>query len=308
MKFENDGVHSVFLMPSEIVKHLKKMTASEIKVATYIFSKGLKIESEAEVAEALGIPEAKVSEAIGFLRGAGIIKLCDEEDGENKGRVSVVSEAPLSERTVSYSSGELADAMEGNEDFASLVDFASKKLGKMLTPAEQSNLFILVDMLSMPCDLIMAIIEYCIERGKKSVKYIERTAEKLSEEGIDTYKKFEKYLRGKEKQQELEEKVKKIIGAQDRALTKGEKTVIEGFLNDGIDIELISLAYEKTINNISKPSLSYMSKIVDNWKSKGIKSAADLDGMKPYDTGKYKGEGYFNLDDFAEKPDDDFEE
>lgn len=307
MKFENDGIHSVFLMPSEIVKHLKKMTASEIKVATYIFSKELCVGSEAEIAEVLGIPEAKVSEAIGFLRGAGIIKLRDGEEVQGC-RVSVVSDTPLSERTVSYSSGELADAMEGNEDFASLIDFASKKLGKMLTPAEQSNLFILVDMLNLPCDLIMAIIEHCIERGKKSVKYIERTAEKLSEEGVDTYKKFEKYLKSKEKQQEFEEKVKKIIGATERALTKSEKAVIEGFLRDGIDVELISAAYEKTINNISKPSLSYMSKIVDNWRSKGIKTAADLDGMKPYDTGKYKGEGYFNLDDFAEKPDDDFEE
>lgn len=307
MKFENDGINTLFLMPSEIVKHLKKMTASEIKVATYIFAKGLSVENEAEIAEATGIPEAKVSEAIGFLRGAGIIKLCDRAE-QPSAQVSVVSDASLSERNVSYSSGELADAMEGNEDFASLIDFASKKLGKILTPAEQSNLFILVDMLSLPCDLIMAIIEYCIARGKKSVKYIERTAEKLSEEGIDTYKKFEKYLRSKEKQEQFEEKIKKIIGATERALTKGERTIIEGFLKDGVDTELIAAAYEKTINNISKPSLSYMSKIVDNWKSKGIKTVADLDGMKPYDAGKYKGEGYFNLDDFAEKPDDDFEE
>ncbi len=307
MKFESDGISSVFLMPSEIVKYLKKATASEIKVAVYIFSRGLMIENEAEIAEALGLSESKVSEAIAYLRGTGILSVCGEDVSTPE--VKIVSGDKLSDRSVSYSSGELADAIEGNEDFASLVSFASERLGKILTPAEQSNLFMLVDMLDLPCDLIMAIIEYCTAGGKKSVKYIERTAERLFEEdGVDTYAKFEIYLHEKQKSDEYEAEVKRLIGAESRALTKSERAVIAGWARDSVPTELLAAAYERTIHNISKPSLSYMSKIVENWKSKGIKTLCDLEDQKPFESGKYKGEGYFELDDFTEKPDDDFEE
>lgn len=307
MKFENQSVSSTFIMPKEVEKHIKTASSAELRVILHIFARGGKTENEAEIAAACGIGESEVYAALAFWRGTGIITYQKEE----KSAVTVISDTKPSEKSASYSSAELAEAIETNEDIRSLLNFASQKVGKILTPGEQARIYSLVDVLSMDCDLVMGIIEYCTSNGTKSIRYIERTAAKMYEEdGIDTYAKFEEYIARKTSEKSFEAKVRKIIGAKDRAFTKRENEIIAYFAANGISEDLIEAAYERTIKNLSKPSLPYMSKIIESWKSQGISSAAELEGQKPFSTAENKSDsfsGAFSLDDFTEKPGDDFD-
>ena len=298
LKFENSSLSEVFLMPRKVQKHLLTASEKELKVIIYIFSNPDGIADENEIAKALGISQADVSNAIAFWRGAGIVS-CKES---NDAKVTVVSETSIGEKTTSYSSQEIAQAIDGNEDIRSLMNFASQTVGKMLTPNEQGILLSLVDSLSMGCDLVMGIIEYCCNTmEKKSIRYIERTAAGMYNDGVDTYEKFEEYVSRKKKEKTYEDIVRTVIGAQNRAFTKAEDKIIAEFASIGVSDELLSLAYERTIGAIGKPSLSYMSKIIGNWNSQGIKTKDDLDGMKSFDG---DAEGAFRLEDFTEKPDD----
>ena len=299
LKFENSSLSGVFLMPKDVEKHLASASGNELKVLIYIFSHG-GICDEAQMAKELGIPSGDISSALAFWRGAGIISYGKSEEVQ----ITIVSETKPSEKTVSYSQKEIADAINGNEDVRSLMNFASQTIGKILTPNEQGIILSLIDSMSMGCELVMGIIDYCCNTmDKKSVRYIERTAAKMhDEDGVDTYEKFEEYIARKSKEKTFENIVRSIIGAENRALTKTEREIIAGFAAANVSDELISVAYERTIGAIGKPSLSYMSKIIENWNTQGIKNKADLDGMKPFD--ENDAMGAFSLDDFTEKPDD----
>ncbi len=301
IKFHNPSTDSVFVLPSSVRDHLSQAGEKDLKVLIYIFSSGMRSESENDIAHALGIPVSEVYEALAFWRGAGIFTYKKEE----KSNVTVVSEATPSQKNTSYTPGDIADALERDEDIRSLFNYASQKLGKILTQSEQASIFYLLDALSMPCDLVMGIIEYFTAKGKKSARYIERAAIRMYEEdGVDSYQKFEEYVTAKAAASSLEEQVRRIIGASGRAFTKKESEIIGKWSTDGTDIGLISEAYERTVTNIGKASLGYMSKIIESWRQEGIEKPEDLDTQKPFDPAHdcSSMSGSLSLEDFAAQP------
>lgn len=303
INFNCSATSAVFVMPQEIKKHLKNATSSELKVIIYIFSES-SVADEAQIASATGLSVEEVKSALSFWRGTGILSF--EKNAE---RIRVVSETRPSEKTVSYSSAEIACAIEENEDIGSLLNYASQKIGKILTPAEQGKILSLVDVLPLDCAVVMGIIDYCVSAGKNSVNYIERTASRMYEDdGIDTYEKFEEYIERKTKEKTLEDKIRRIIGAGGRAFTKKEREIISDLVKKGISEELVSEAYERTISSIAKPSLSYMSKILDSWYSEGIKEPSDLELQKPFEAQPGSSLGAFRFEDFTERPDNNSEE
>lgn len=304
IQYENPALSGVFLVPRQVEEHLAAASGEELKVLLYVCAAGGMLDSLKKASETLRLSETQVEAALAFWRGTGIFMPASRRtDKESpKPRVTAVSETPLSQRTPVYTAGELADAIESNEDVRSLLNFAAQKLGKILTPGEQTKLYALVDCLGLPCDLVMGVIEYCVSCDKKSVSYIERTAARMYEEdGIHTYAAFEEYISRKHREDTLAGTVRTIIGAGNRAFTKSEREIVAKWSRDGVAEELISAAYERTIGSIAKPSLSYMSKIIDNWSGQGIHSVKDLEDQKPF-AGEETSEGAFRLEDYTEKP------
>ena len=127
------------------------------------------------------------------------------------------------------------------------------------------------------------------------------------------------YLKAKEDSKQFESVVKRIIGAGERAFTKSEKMLIEKWEKEWkVGEDLLNLAYERTIALISKPSLPYMSKILEGWHNEGIKTAEDaeklvstkaqkkklsIDEEKARKVEKAKKAGFdFDFEDIFEKP------
>lgn len=298
IKFKNSFVNSVFLLPIEVEKYIKKANAAELRVIIHIFANGALTGDEKEIAKACGITESEVYSALSFWRGAGIITYETDE----KARVTILSDTPIEEKSVSYTGSELGRAIEENEDIRSLLNLASEKIGKILTPTEQASIYSLVDTLGMDISLVMAIIEYFTSgEEKRSARYIERAAANLFKEGVDTYEKFEYYIAAKEKAKSYEEKVRRIIGAENRAFTSAERKIVEKFSASAVSEELITLSYERTVNAIGKPSLSYMSKIIEKWLDDGIKTKSDLEARNA-GTAQRSSLGAFSFDDLVEKP------
>ena len=298
IKFKNSFVNSVFLLPIEVEKYIKKANAAELRVIIHIFANGALTGDEKEIAKACGITESEVYSALSFWRGAGIITYETDE----KARVTILSDTPIEEKSVSYTGSELGRAIEENEDIRSLLNLASEKIGKILTPTEQASIYSLVDTLGMDISLVMAIIEYFTSgEEKRSARYIERAAANLFKEGVDTYEKFEYYIAAKEKAKSYEEKVRRIIGAENRAFTSAERKIVEKLSASAVSEELITLSYERTVNAIGKPSLSYMSKIIEKWLDDGIKTKSDLEARNA-GTAQRSSLGAFSFDDLVEKP------
>ena len=76
--------------------------------------------------------------------------------------------------------------LKENEDVAQLIYICEQYLGKTLTPTDTRKILFFYDELKMSVDLIDFLIQYCVGRGHKSMRYIETVAMAWSKEGITT--------------------------------------------------------------------------------------------------------------------------
>ncbi len=263
---ETDGV---FVMPKSVIGYLKNAKKSEAKLIMYLFAlQGENFDIE-KCAKDLCETKESINAALSFWRGTGVIS--QRDDGEIKTAVPQKKQEIQAPKEETYTTSDVADALKNDAEFKELVSFAEHILGTLLNSAKVAKLLYLYDNLGMQADVIMGIIAHCVSEDKKSIRYIEKCAQGIHEDGVVTYKELETYLAQKRRYKSFEGKVKNIIGAQDRALTSKEKSLIKMWESQyKSDISLVEYAYEMTISAISKPSVSYMSKILESWSLEGI--------------------------------------
>ena len=91
------------------------------------------------------------------------------------------------------------------------------------------------------------------------------------------------------------------MGIGEREFTKSEKSYIEKWIGLKLSIELLTKAYEITVEKTGKISYSYMAKILDNWQISGIKTAEDAErSQEEYKNKQKMSMSTFDADDFFE--------
>lgn len=294
--YSNNSVDGVFVMPKDVLKYMNNAKKVELRLIMYIFAKGECFDIDTAASDLSETPEM-INSALAFWRGTGIIT-------ESDGKVSVKPKAKTEKqheinREPTYSTLDVANATMNDDEFRQIVKFAEKTLGDLPNASKQSQLYYLYDNLGMQSDVIMGIIAHCASAGKTRYDYIKKTAEGIHNDGVVTYKELESYFKAKEDYKAFESAVKRIIGAGDRALTKSERMLVEKWEKEWeISEELLSVAYERTISLISKPSLPYMSKILEGWHDSGIKTAKEAEALLEAQGQKQKKD---SVDEKAEK-------
>ncbi len=278
----NGKVNSVFVMPKEVVKYLGNAKKSELKLIIYLFSKGNEFSIEKAAQDLSETPEA-INQALAFWRGAGVISENEEAESPEKNgdatapltaeQKKTVSESPADK---SYTTLEVAEARKNDAQFRHLAEYTEKTTGELMNASKLASLLYLYDNLGMQCDVIMGIVAHCVSAGKNKIRYIVKTAEGIHNDGVVTYKELECYLAQKKHYAEYESMVKRVIGAGERAFTPNEQKLVKTWETEyKADEALVAYAYERTIALITKPSIPYMSKILENWHKNGIKTAEE---------------------------------
>ncbi len=273
--FFNEKTGSVFVMPKDVLKYASGAKKSELKVIMYLFSTNGSFDIN-DAVQMLGESAESINSALAFWRGTGIISECGEakESAQpEKAKESLPANKSVLEAG-DYTLSDVAKARSDDADFRSVAEFTEKTTGELLNSSKLASLFYLYDSLGMQSDVIMGIVAHCCSQGKNKIRYIVKTAEGIHNDGVESYKELENYFAANKRYAEYETAVKKVIGAGERALTPSEKKLVKTW-EEGwkIDKELLPLAYERTIALISKPSLPYMSKILENWHNEGIETA-----------------------------------
>lgn len=265
--FKNKDVDGVFVMPKEVLKFVNNAKKAELRLIMYIFAKGDSFSVE-QAAQDLSESVDMINSALSFWRGTGLVQ--ETNDGVAVTKKPRKIQEPKQDE---YSTLDVANA-RADMEFDHIVKHAESTLGTLLNASKQAQLLYLYDNLGMQSDVIIGIISYCAANDKKQMSYIKNTAVGIHNDGVATYKELESYLKAKEDYHNFENAVKRIVGAGDRALTASEKKLVERWERElEVDEEMLSLAYERTITLISKPSLPYMSKILESWHNDGIKTA-----------------------------------
>lgn len=288
IKTPND---EVILLPREVLGRVKEATGAELKVLLYLYA--WKEAQTPEMASQLGVSPAEVEAAVAFWRGAGLFEADDSPE-----KKPVPASTSLFKN---YDSRTISEHLDGDKAFRACCELVAEKLGKQLTKNDYSSLLYLCDYVGLPPEVVSGITEYCVSRGKSSMQYLMKTALSMYEkDGVDTYEKLEKYLARMEQIHTGMEQVRRLCGFGTRELTTKESEILGRWFGEwDLRMDLVRLAYEKTVDTLGKVSLSYMNAMLKRWYENGLLTPEDVAARdrKPEDG---SAAGYTDSDEFFE--------
>lgn len=172
----------------------------------------------------------------------------------------------------SYSLDELRD-FKNNEETAEILFVAEQYLGKSLSASEIKTILFFSDKLGFSSDLIDYLIQYCVEKGKKDFRYIEKVAISWAEEGITTPTQAAKAAR---KYDKTVYDVMKALG-RTSAPTRAEADYANKWVREyGFTSDIIMEACERTVLATDKHRFEYADSILTSWYKGGVHHKADI--------------------------------
>ena len=176
----------------------------------------------------------------------------------------------------SYTSSQLKQFCE-KDDLSQLLYIAQKYLGKTLTSTETNSIIYFYEALKFPSDLIEYLIEYCVSKEHKSMRYIEKVAISWADAGIESISQAKKEITFHNNNIYS---VMKAFGISNRNLGIREQEFINKW-NDVycFDSEIIIEACNRTIQVTHQPSFEYADSILSKWKEKNITRLSELKSL-----------------------------
>lgn len=172
----------------------------------------------------------------------------------------------------SYSLDQLK-AFKNRRETEELLFIAESYLGKPLSCSEMKSILYFSDCLHFSNDLIDYLIQYCVERGKKSFKYIEAVAIGWAKEGISTPKQAEKSAA---KYDKTVYTIMKDLG-RDGAPTDKEAEYINRWTKEYcFDPDIIREACNRTVLATDSHRFEYAERILGSWKKENVHHKSDI--------------------------------
>lgn len=172
----------------------------------------------------------------------------------------------------SYTLDELK-AFQENESTAQLLFIAEQYLGRTLSPSDMKSILFFSDKLHFSFDLIDYLLQYCIERGKKDLRYMEKVAISWAEAHVTTPAEAESHS------SKYDRTVYTIMNALGKSSspTRREAEYIRRWREEyGFEPSIIIEACERTVLATDKHRFEYADKILSSWKEAGVHHAADI--------------------------------
>ena len=164
--------------------------------------------------------------------------------------------------------------LKQNEEVSQLLYIAEQYLAKTLTPTEMQKIFFFYDELHMSADLIEYLVEYCVSRGRKSMRYIETVALAWTRDGVTTVEMARDASSRFSKDYYT---ILKAMGISGRNPVENEISYIDTWRKTyGFDLELIQEACSRTVLSTGQPSVQYADKILSGWKKKNVHTLEDV--------------------------------
>ncbi len=212
------------------------------------------------------------------LSGIRLLELSGKAPSESAPVVSFVhlparTEASQTGYSVpSYSLDQLKEFKE-REETAQLLFVAEQYIGRPLSPTEINTILFFSDRLGFSEDLIDYLIQYCVDKGKKDFRYIEKVAVSWAQEGITTPKDAAR-LSGK--YDKIVYTVMKALGKSGTP-TKAEADFALKWVKEyGFTQDIILEACRRTVMATDKHRFEYADRILGNWSRQQVRHKADI--------------------------------
>ena len=119
-----------------------------------------------------------------------------------------------------------------------------------------------------------SLVEYCVQGGHTSIRYIETVALNWHEKELRTVEQAKAYASGFTKDSFS---VMRAFGLTDRKPGDAEKEMIERWFGTyGFTRELVLEACNRTMEATHNPSFRYADRILSEWNKAGVKNLRDV--------------------------------
>jgi len=182
-----------------------------------------------------------------------------------------VNVVPITVKTYSPSQ---VKALSEKDDFNMVLYAVSAYLGKPLSSSDLSSIAYFYDTLHFPADLIDYLVEYCVGREKKSMRYIEKVALAWADLGISTVAEAKAEVAS---HNETTYSVLNAFGITNRSAGRSERD----FINKWTDVycfssDIIIEACNRTLKATHQPSFEYADSILSHWQDANVKTTDDI--------------------------------
>ena len=182
--------------------------------------------------------------------------------------------AQTNANTTSHLTPDRVKELKQNEEVSQLLYITEQYLCKTLTPTEIQKILYFYDELKMSADLIEYLVEYCVSRGRKSMRYIETVALAWFRDGVTT---VEMAREASSRFSRDYYTILKAMGISGRNPVENEISYIDTWRKTyGFDLELIQEACSRTVLTTGQPSFQYADKILSGWKKKNVHTLEDI--------------------------------
>ncbi|HEY9574446.1 MAG TPA: DnaD domain protein [Lachnospiraceae bacterium] len=178
--------------------------------------------------------------------------------------------------STTLTSSEIASLLE-KEEIKQLLFIAEQYLGKTLSPSEAERILFFYEKLHFSFDLLEYLIEYCVSKGKKSIRYIESVAFAWHKDHISS---VEMAKNSSSLYNSTYYSVFKALGIRNRDPIESEKKLIDTWIHTyAFTMDIIEEACRRTISQIGQPRLEYVDSILGKWHSKQVHNLSDIEKL-----------------------------
>jgi len=273
-----------------IDKYMKDANDAQLKVYLYIFRmvQSHTAFSVSDIADQFNHTEREVLRALKYweklklmslsfdssktLTGISLLDPLKDEAVAPTQENSMQEEAPDKYAKPSYSSDQLR-AFKEKDSTEQLLFIAQAYVGKPLSPSDMKTILYMSDVLEFSDDLIDYLIQYCVEKGKRDFRYMEKVALNWAEAGIRTPKQAEKAAL------KYDKSVYAIMNelGKSSAPTSKELEYINRWTREyGFGNDVIFEACARTVLATDKHRFEYADGILTNWKKENVHHKADI--------------------------------
>lgn len=175
-----------------------------------------------------------------------------------------------------YTSDELK-TFSDREDVSELVFIAENYLKHPLKHTELNSFLYWYDTLNFPIELIEYLVEYCVNRGHKSIRYMDKVALSWDEAGIHTVTQAKKTAN---LYSQANYAVIRAMGIKGRNLVESETSMIEKWTKEyHFSLDIITEACNRTISATHQPSFEYTDRILSNWHNANVQELSDIEKL-----------------------------
>ena len=164
-------------------------------------------------------------------------------------------------------------AFKQQEKTSELVFITEQYLGKPLSTENIRSIIFMADILQFSTDLIDYLVQYCVDRGKKDFRYIEKVAINWAQAGVSTPEEAASYA------VKYDKNVYTVMNALGKTSspTQKEASYIQKWFRDyGFTPDMILEACERCVLATDRHRFEYTDGILQSWKENGVHTIQDI--------------------------------